>query len=550
MKSEAAAQPVAHPSKRFVFEAKSAQRAPLEGLSWKLQVVVFVAAVLLIISRRPDAVTNPQFFGEDGTVWFPQAYMFGWLSALTHWQNGYFQTLPRIVSSIALLVPLRFAPLLMNAIGIGLQALPVTILLSARCRNWAPLNVRAMMAFAYIALPNTFELNAAIEEGQWHLALAACMLVLATVPTKLWQRIFDIGVILLSGFSGPFSVLLLPVAAAFWWFRRERWRLAVTGTLALTAAIQVSALIPNASATRPHVGLGATPKLFVQLLSGQVYLGALLGTTTPNTGRSARLLFLVAVLGTLLVVYCLIRARLEFKLAVAFAFLVFAASLHNPMVSMTRPQWEVLRDAPGIRYWFFPMIGFAWALIWCLTLSRAWTIRALAATGAIAMISGIMHDWQYPAYPDLHFPRYARQFEAAAPGTLIAIPIEPVGWTMRLTKRAPHCDAMPVGRMDLPPNGATISGSSTVAAGWVTANKPIQQVTISIDHKPAQITKPATARPDVDAIYPQSAVKNKGWAAILDISKVAPGSHEVEARAVEQNGCDAEFDLTTIQRMK
>lgn len=550
MKSESAAHPSVRPSKRFVFEAKPAKPAPRDGLDWRLQIFVFVAAALLVISRRPDALLNPQFFGEDGSVWFPEAYMLGWLNSLIHSQNGYYQTFPRLVSALALIVPFRLAPLVMNIIGIAVQILPVTLLLSARCRDWAPLNVRALMAFVYIALPNSFELNAAIEEGQWHLALAACIVVLATVPRSLWSRIFDVSLILLSGLSGPFSVLLLPVSVVMWWFRRERWRLVIVTAIAVIATIQLHALIASASATRPHVGLGATPSLFVRLLAGQVYLGALLGGTVDHTNRSAGLLIIVALLGTAVVLFCLMKARLELKLFVSFAFLVFAVSLRNPMVSMTQPQWEVLRQAAGIRYWFFPMLGFAWALIWCMTSSPSWVMRILALAGGLLMLAGITRDWEYPAYPDLHFQQYARRFETAAPGTLAIIPIAPAGWSMRLTKHAPLCHSMPLGRIDLPHAGAML-GTSTITTGWVVAAKPLRKISLYIDGAPLQQSvKQNIVRPDVDARYPQSPIKDKGWGGTLDLSKVSPGPHEIEARAQETDGCDAEFDFVTVQRVK
>lgn len=545
--SQAQAKP--RPSKRFVFEAKPAQITSPDGLGWKSQVLVFLAAAVLIVSRRPDAVLNPQFFGEDGAIWFPDAYMFGWMSSLVHSQNGYFQTLPRLVSALALLVPFRFAPLLLNLVGIAVQILPVNIILSARCRVWAPISVRALMAVAYIGLPNTRELNAAIEEGQWHLALAACILVLACVPASKAWRIFDLCVIVLSGFSGPFSVLLLPVAIVFWWFRRNRWRLTIICSITITSIIQLSALIQSATATRPRIALGATRSLFVKLLAGQVYLGALLGETSAPTQYSDRILGIAALLGTAITVYCLIKARLEFKLFVGFAFLVFAASLRNPMVSMTVPQWQVLRDSPGIRYWFFPMLGFTWALIWCLTASRNWVMRSLAIAGSFALMVGISRDWQYPPYTDFHFQQHAKQFESAAPGTLATIPILPDGWFMRLTKRAPFCRTMPIGRIDQPAAGIGL-GDSAAVGGWVAGAEPVQRVAVFVDGKPAGSGKPSLVRPDVDSFYPQSPIREKGWSTVLDLSKIPPGPHEITARAIEANGCDAEFDALPIEHMK
>ena len=47
----------------------------------RLQLVVFALALAALATRRPDALLNAQFYGEDGYVWYPEAYMFGWFTS-------------------------------------------------------------------------------------------------------------------------------------------------------------------------------------------------------------------------------------------------------------------------------------------------------------------------------------------------------------------------------------------------------------------------------------------------------------------------------------
>src|SRR5690349_287591 len=101
----------------------------------------FLVAALAVVSRRPDALLNPQFFAEDGNIWFADAYNQGWLRALAMTHTGYFQTLPRLGAALALAVPLQHAPLVMNLIGLLLQVAPAIFLLSRRASNWAPLRI-------------------------------------------------------------------------------------------------------------------------------------------------------------------------------------------------------------------------------------------------------------------------------------------------------------------------------------------------------------------------------------------------------------------------
>lgn len=75
-----------------------------------MQCVVFLLAAAFVISRRPDLLTHAHFYGEDGTHWYADAYNSGWLRALTMPEGGYLNTLQRLVGSLSLLVPIRYAP--------------------------------------------------------------------------------------------------------------------------------------------------------------------------------------------------------------------------------------------------------------------------------------------------------------------------------------------------------------------------------------------------------------------------------------------------------
>ncbi len=519
-----------------IFPAADSQ----SGIGWKLQILVFLIAAAMVFSRRPDAFLNPQFFAEDGAVWYAQAYSFGWAVSLLHTHNGYFQTLPRLAAGLALLVPLRFAPLLMNLIGLTVQILPVNLLLSWRCRDWAPLALRSWMAMAYIALPNSHEVDVAITNAQWHFGLIACMIMLAAIPKTVSGRVFDGMLLLLSGLTGPFAPMLIPIGIVFWWVRRQGWTLALTGILVLTSVIQISELLRTAAATRPKVGLGATPELLIRLVAGQVYLGAVLGERNDPAHKELWLLCAAAVLGTTVIVYTLTRAGLELKLFVTFCLLALIAGLMGPKVSMTTPQWPVLLRAGGLRYWFLPMTGFVFALIWCALESGSTWVRAISVAGLIAMLFGIPADWRYSAYPNLQFPAKAAAFEAAAPGTAVTIPIFPNGWVVRLVKKGPLCHSLPVGAIDQPAPNGSVRASAAELRGWVAGSKPIRQVSIFVDGVYAGAANPNFLRPDGLSRVSGVSRPHEGWAVVLDRSKMGPGNRKIRAHAIQEDGSEAD----------
>jgi hypothetical protein len=88
-----------------------------EGLNTAWLIAGFAIDLLLIFLRDPSLFTRPQFWAEDGKVWYAQAYNQGWLHSLTQPLGGYLNTLQRLGAGAALLVPFRWAPLVMALEG-------------------------------------------------------------------------------------------------------------------------------------------------------------------------------------------------------------------------------------------------------------------------------------------------------------------------------------------------------------------------------------------------------------------------------------------------
>jgi hypothetical protein len=396
---------------------------------------VFVGSVLLVISHRPDAVTNPQFWAEDGRLWYAEAHNLGWWKVLFHPVVGYFCTVPRLTAALAQLLPLAAAPLLFNLAAIFFQVLPVSFFLSSRFNSLATLPTRLLFGFLYLALPNSFEVSANITNVQWHLALLLCLVVMAEPTTSLWWRCFDVTVIVLASLTGPFAILLLPLAGAVWgWKRREKWTLVLLSILTAGALLQVGALLHTGNAARGQGDLGATPMLFAWILTTRVFLAALVGGDNLPYGDSYALnavLFTVA--GIAAFVYGLWRARWELKVFVVFASVVLTAALLTPIAPP--PKWLGLLTPLCTRYWLLPMLAFVAALVWMAGAERPKGVRLVAIAALALMSVGIVRDWRYPPFVNLHFGVYARRYSDLPKGSALTIPLNPPGWTMTLTKR-------------------------------------------------------------------------------------------------------------------
>lgn len=401
---------------------------------------IFLAACAILVSRRPDAVFHAQFFAEDGHIWFADAYNFGWLPALLRTQDGYFQTLPRLAASLALLVPFSLVPIALNLIAIAIQAIPANLLLLDRSSVWGSLRYRALLAGIYLALPNCFEISFGITESQWPFALCAFLLLAAGTPQGTLGRIVDLAVILLCALTGPFCVPLFPVALVLAWKRHTRWHLVLSVILAVCCLVQAWELLITNPSARSHYAdaLGAAPALFINLLAGNVYLGAVIGGNSlaahGNPALFAFFLFVV-LLGTFIIAACLVKSPLEMKLFLFFASAILAASLISPNTGVPNgaTAWGKLAISGGARYWFLPTLAFAWSVLWCFR-SRIAILKFVSAPLLFLMCLGILRDWRHPAFTETHFAESVQRFQAAQPGTLVTIPEYPPGWTVKLVK--------------------------------------------------------------------------------------------------------------------
>jgi hypothetical protein len=406
-----------------------------DGLAMRWLVLSFVVASVAIFSRDPSLFTHPQFYAEDGR-WYAQAYNLGWLHSLTLPDAGYLHTQQRLAAGLTLGLPLRWVPLPMMVVGLLMQALPVPILLSSRCRNWATLPLRLAFAAVYVAIPNAAEVHVVLTNSQWHLAFVLALLAFAAAPTTWSGRIFDTGILLLGALSGPFALLLIPLVCVFWWFRRQRWSLVVLGLLTAGTLVQLSIVLqhPRQRFLQP---LGATPALFVRLVGGNAFIGTLLGSHWYGMRVPLLWSLTALVLGLTLISYCFRYVSLEVRLFFIYCGAMLAGGLRTPAFESTNLQlWPLLLPIPGQRYWLFPSLVLLFAVLWCAAFAQARVIRCLGLGFALLLCVGIWKDRRVRPLVDVGFRQSAAAFEAAPPGTHVTIPIYPGGnWKMDLVKR-------------------------------------------------------------------------------------------------------------------
>src|SRR5215469_6699193 len=255
-------------------------RVNSEGMSLPVEllfhVCVFATAFVLLVSRRPDALLMPQFYAEDGTFWYADAYNHSW-RCLFMSEAGYLHTVPRLVALFTLLFSLAAAPLVMNLIALFFEILPIHVFLSSRF-NSVPSTLRLLGCLLYVAIPNSFEIHANATNIQWHLALLSCMVLLAKPAlTRAWLA-FDLTILVLASVDSPLGAPLTALAAVVWWVRRDNqatWKLValVPGTV-----LEVGYVL--FATTRRDASNGANLARLSSILGGQVFVSSILGVRT------------------------------------------------------------------------------------------------------------------------------------------------------------------------------------------------------------------------------------------------------------------------------
>jgi hypothetical protein len=401
--------------------------------------VVTVAGMLLIISRQPHALINPQLWAEDGEVWFRDAYTYGPLKPLLWADAGYLNTFQRLAAAVGLLMPLRFLPYFFASAALLVQVLPVAFLASDRLQPiWPRRWVRLAAGFAYLALPGTSGIGLNITNAAWHLALLACLIAIAPRACKLRWQVFDVAVIVLSGLSGPFCIFLFPAALVLAVRRGTRAQWAVAWLLLVTSAIQCGVLVLNVPHQRAYVLQAVHVTLIegIRLVGLRMVMVPLLGSPLAfSIERHADVATAVALLAVAvaLTATALICSSLEERLLILFGLFALAAAM-----ATQRADWaSMLHTESGHRYWFFPML--TWLLILAIVAFRTrWHVVGplCGVLLTISLLVGVPWDWSYPTWPNQHFQRSAAEFQAARAGQAIKFVENPKGWSFVLIKKS------------------------------------------------------------------------------------------------------------------
>jgi hypothetical protein len=439
---------------------------------WLIGAAVVTAALWL--SHMPDLLFHAQFYADDGG-WYQSAYNLGPVISLAHPAAGYLVLLQRVVASFSLLLPTVAVPTFFNVAALAVELVGICYLVSRRMLSAIPsLKIRVAIALLVLALPNAYDTSGNLTNAQWHLGLIAFLVMFADPPRHVAGHILDALIILGSGLTGPYCILLEPV---IWWrWRRHRDDRRLRNILianSVCAVVQILVIIDRFGAERVAGPLAAGLYPLVRMIGRQVTLGLIVGAhgLTQIAGSFAAsnglALALLAVIPLAVCAWAAWHGPTILRALCYFAFVELALAVAAPSIAGAR--WPSLGNPAdivhfhpgGIRYFLFPLLAFAISLGWMVVHygvpwmqqvrhrpnagamrpagSRAWIGRIVAVAAAAVLLSsaliGVRVDWTYPPYLEEHWGAEVSRLQTAKKGTVVVIPINPRGWTLQLTAR-------------------------------------------------------------------------------------------------------------------
>ncbi len=235
---------------------------------------ITAAYAVVLLVRRPAALTDPTIWAEDGRLFLGGALNAG--PDLLSVTAGQLWTLQRLIAAALAPLPAGWWPLALLIVSCVGAALMVAVVLSERAKPllggfW----FRAATGALLVMLPGVWEVHGNLANLHWWATVAAMVLLAMQPPRSLLGRgveILFIGVVALTGLGG---LLLVPVAL---------WRLVagprsvplVTRSVLVFAAgavnIAVAARYSDRAGASDPVGALPTMIDFVHIRVAQVFL--------------------------------------------------------------------------------------------------------------------------------------------------------------------------------------------------------------------------------------------------------------------------------------
>ena len=393
--------------------------------------LVLLVFMVLVALHRPDGVTNPQLWAEDGPVFHQDAEQFGFRSLFIP-RMGYFHTIPRLIALAARPFDPAWTPAIYSYSALFISGLVATRLISPRAPGGRLTGLG--LGLLLVVSPNySNEIFLAPTNIQWLVIPFLTGLLLRAPPPTTGCAVAEALACFVVGTTTPLSIVVAPLAGVWAVWRRERRRLIVVAGLVLAALLQAGALLLTSQPPRggnQQLTLG----FVAQVLGLRVFAEGLLPQIPCDAGLVRAGMGWVTFAGLGLVGLLpggYWPARL---LLVTVTLASLGATLARGW--STGVASALLDSGFDDRYFYAIRVQF----LWCVLLAGvdAWTGRPWLAIGCgfllgLGVVSAL-RTYRVGTLPDMRWGDYVPALREGRP---VDIPLNP-SWTYHYPGRQPH----------------------------------------------------------------------------------------------------------------
>ena len=522
----------------------------------KAPVIIFLGVAIMIFLRRPDSLLNAQPWAEDGKIFIQQAIYYHFWSLLIPY-SGYLHTLPRLVTLLSLSFGLVNAPFLMNLSSLLLSAFSISYLARKQFGVIVGNDLHRYLLCGLVACLPVPEIFLNITNIHWFLSFWLILWVTdrwlnyGSLQRRNPTMLVESAVAVLAFLSSPTAVLLLPILALV--------SLRSARDFGVFSANFSSLLAPMASST-----------------AMLMYMFSLLSLNTGHLVSFVALPILVreffalrfwpayVALGAFSLLFLCVMLKKRDIVALWFGGLM---ALELVLVGILRPFSELIRTmyvwvsliwfVGGIRYVFHSMALFMTLLVRQLTTIHNKKVKGLLCLFLIIVGINLGLHYELPAFADLKFKSYAREFDAQG-GWDLYVPINPQPVWYMMIPFSPVLSAARLRTLDVIHGGLggvdTVDSSVVqhgvisiarsgkffvVVTGWgvdARAGKVARDVYLVLDDQFAFPTAYGISRPDVAMSLGNQAYDDSGWLTTITINGLTTGTHEVSLWIISSDG--------------
>lgn len=387
--------------------------------SWISGLLIVAIATIILLIRKTDSFLNPQFWAEDGVIFFLQQYDKG-TSAIFQPYSGYLHLVPRLIALFAdAFFNYSAIPFVYNSLSLILTLSSVASIFSPRLK----VDYKPLLALTLVLAPQSSdEIFMNITNIQWFLSILLIIVLMKEKPNCKYGNVniqiaLDFVIIILCGLTGPFIILLTPFFAWKWIKDKDLYNFGVMSTAIAISCIQLLFLLVISQQSQDNFVLDFD--VYSAIVGYQIF-GSLF-CTKIITYKVSHYFLSIMYFGLVFIILRFSRPKNDFIMLTLGIQLIFLLSVFYKF----RANPEVLvPEGAAQRYFYIPFVMLIWSLIALLGKLEKWKNVLITIVLSLILISSLTSGFHSRGFLDYNWKLHSKSIGRED----IIIPINPEGW--------------------------------------------------------------------------------------------------------------------------